>query len=71
MSQQDIIRAWKDPEFRNSLSEAQRSQLPENPAGTVELTDLFIEAVIGGQFNLYIGGTVGRDCTYYPVCHQE
>ena len=28
MSQQDIIRAWKDPEFRNSLSEEQRSQLP-------------------------------------------
>ncbi len=48
MSKQDIIRAWKDEEFRNSLSEDQRSQLPENPAGIVEISDESLESIVGG-----------------------
>ncbi|MGE5177616.1 MAG: mersacidin/lichenicidin family type 2 lantibiotic [Bacteroidota bacterium] len=35
----DIIRAWKDPAYRASLSQEERNRLPENPAGLVELTD--------------------------------
>lgn len=38
MSQQDIIHAWKDEEFRSRLSEDQCSQLPDNPAGLIELS---------------------------------
>jgi mersacidin/lichenicidin family type 2 lantibiotic len=48
MSNEDIIRAWKDEEFRNSLSEEQRSQFPENPAGIIELSDADMESVAGG-----------------------
>jgi mersacidin/lichenicidin family type 2 lantibiotic len=48
MSNFDIIRAWKDEEYRNSLSEEQRSQLPENPAGMIELSDEDMESVAGG-----------------------
>ena len=44
----DIIRAWKDEEYRNSLSEGQRSQLPENPAGMIELSDEDMGSVVGG-----------------------
>lgn len=44
----DIIRAWKDEEYRNSLSETQRAHLPENPAGMAEITDEEIDAVLGG-----------------------
>ena len=44
----DIIRAWKDEEYRNSLSEEQRSQLPENPAGMIELSDEDMGYVVGG-----------------------
>jgi mersacidin/lichenicidin family type 2 lantibiotic len=44
----DIIRAWKDEEYRNSLSEEQRAQLPENPAGMVELADEEMEIMAGG-----------------------
>ena len=60
MSNEDIIRAWKDPEYRNSLTEEQRSQLPENPAGLVELTDTSMESVAGGQRrrSLGLGGSV-------------
>jgi mersacidin/lichenicidin family type 2 lantibiotic len=36
MSQSEIVRAWKDVEYRLSLSAAERSQLPPNPAGSVQ-----------------------------------
>lgn len=39
MSQENIIRAWKDEAFRSVLSEVDRSRLPEHPAGLVELKD--------------------------------
>ena len=39
MTHLDIIRAWKDEEYRLSLSEAERALLPANPAGLIELTD--------------------------------
>lgn len=46
MNRKSIIRAWKDPEYRASLSEAERAALPENPAGEA-LTDEDLEAVQG------------------------
>lgn len=61
MSQQDIIRAWKDPEFRNSLSEDQRSQLPENPAGILEIPDESLETIVGGIAN-HTGHGTGTHC---------
>ena len=45
---QDIIRAWKDKQFRDSLSEEQRAQLPANPAGLVEIDDEQLVQVAGG-----------------------
>ena len=48
MSNFDIIRAWKDEDYRNSLTEEQKSQLPENPAGVVDLNDEITEKVSGG-----------------------
>jgi mersacidin/lichenicidin family type 2 lantibiotic len=39
MSNLNVIRAWKDAKYRRSLSAAELAQLPENPAGLVELTD--------------------------------
>ena len=48
MSKIDIIRAWKDEEYRQSLTDAERAALPENPAGKIELTDADLGAVAGG-----------------------
>ncbi|MEQ8467100.1 mersacidin/lichenicidin family type 2 lantibiotic [Coleofasciculus sp. E1-EBD-02] len=48
MSNIDIIRAWKDEEYRQSLSEEQRSQLPENPAGSLELAEQEMQNLVGG-----------------------
>ncbi|WP_339382166.1 mersacidin/lichenicidin family type 2 lantibiotic [Aetokthonos hydrillicola] len=42
------MRAWKDEEFRNSLSNKERSLLPEHPSGLVELTDRELGAAAGG-----------------------
>ncbi len=65
MSQQDIIRAWKDEKFRHSLSEAQRSQLPENPAGMVELSDKDLETFSGGS------SYGGEQASVDTICHLK
>lgn len=33
----EVIQAWKDEEYRDGLTAEQRAQLPEHPAGTVEV----------------------------------
>jgi mersacidin/lichenicidin family type 2 lantibiotic len=48
MNRDDVIRAWKDPLFRASLSREQRSALPAHPAGVIELRDEDLKAVAGG-----------------------
>jgi mersacidin/lichenicidin family type 2 lantibiotic len=45
----DIIRAWKDEDYRLSLSEAERTALPAHPAGLIELVDSDLDAVAGGR----------------------
>ena len=49
MSHENIIRAWKDENFRNGLSEEQRSLLPDHPAGIIELADVQLTDVAGGR----------------------
>lgn len=48
MPKVDIIRAWKDEEYRDSLSEEERAALPAHPAGVIELSDLELGHVAGG-----------------------
>ena len=48
MNRLDIVRAWKDEEYRNSLTEAQRAALPQNPAGVSEMNVSGIERAAGG-----------------------
>lgn len=59
MSNVDIIRAWKDEAYRLSLSDEERAALPENPAGMIELTDLDLAEVAGGN---YIEPTDAHSC---------
>ena len=40
MSTLNIIRAWKDPNYRRRLTEGQRAQLPAHPSGAIEFQDL-------------------------------
>jgi mersacidin/lichenicidin family type 2 lantibiotic len=43
-----IIRAWKDEDYRLSLTDEDRTGLPENPAGLVELPDADLNHAAGG-----------------------
>lgn len=52
----DIVRAWKDAKYRQSLTSEQQDMLPKNPAGTCELTDTDLEAVQGS-----LGEAVGSN----------
>jgi len=47
MSNLDIVRSWKDPRYRRSLSVQQLHTLPEHPAGAATLTDQELKAASG------------------------
>jgi mersacidin/lichenicidin family type 2 lantibiotic len=65
----DIIRAWKDEDYRNSLSEAKRAQLPQNPAGLIELTDFDMKSIAGGmQAEMMMGTGTGSGAGCYCWC---
>jgi mersacidin/lichenicidin family type 2 lantibiotic len=59
-----IIRAWKDPSFRESLTAEQRAQLPANPSGATmnELNETELMEVVGGRID--IGFTATNSCEY-------
>jgi mersacidin/lichenicidin family type 2 lantibiotic len=62
MSKMNIIRAWKDEDYRLSLSEAERALLPEHPAGLIELSGAEMDGDGGG-------GLPAVHYTFPPVCN--
>jgi mersacidin/lichenicidin family type 2 lantibiotic len=48
----DFIRAWKDEEYRLTLSADEVARLPENPAGVMNLSDSEL-GLIAGADDLY------------------
>ena len=62
MKNVDIIRAWTDSEYRESLSDAQRAELPDNPAGMVTLDDADLARMSGGARPIV---TTAITCTQY------
>lgn len=65
MAPLDVIRAWKDPIYRATLSEAELAALPSNPAGLIEVTDEDLDAVAGGQQANHYNTTDGQS---FPGC---
>jgi len=61
MSNVNIIRAWKDPVYRASLSESELAALPPNPAGTVEISDADLGKAAAGLSIMY--SECGGACT--------
>lgn len=51
MKKELIIRAWKDPAFRASLSADERASLPESPSGRAlsELDESELNKITGGR----------------------
>ena len=48
MKKVDIVRAWKDEDYRLGLSAEELSDVPESPVGAIELSDMDLEHVAGG-----------------------
>ena len=58
LSTEEIVRAWQDPAFRNSLSKEQWEALPANPAGMVKSGEF------KGDFQLASGNNCsGNNCS--------
>jgi mersacidin/lichenicidin family type 2 lantibiotic len=45
----DVIRAWRDPEYRESLSAAERAALPAHPSEVLEVSEEALLGVIAGS----------------------
>jgi mersacidin/lichenicidin family type 2 lantibiotic len=54
MTKETIIRAWKDAEFRNSLTASELSLLPPSPAGVVALDEVDLGQVGGAGPTWYV-----------------
>lgn len=73
MTKDMIIRAWKDPSFRASLSAEQLAALPANPAGmsAVELNETELCEVVGGvqvEAAVSCWCSCGYICTWTTEC---
>jgi len=60
MSKSDVVRAWKDPLYRASLSREEIAGLPAHPSGLVELDEEQLKRLAGGQTI-----TTARTCTEF------
>jgi len=60
MSNPEIIRAWKDADYRMGLSVDELALLPTNPAGDIDLID-------ERRRSARQDSTVWRDCTLESV----
>jgi mersacidin/lichenicidin family type 2 lantibiotic len=74
MSPELVIRAWKDPEFRKSLTGEQRDTLPDNPSGRsmTELSEEELLGITGGALAQpakdLLGPNTGCVGPYKPTC---
>jgi mersacidin/lichenicidin family type 2 lantibiotic len=59
MSHVDIIRAWKNSEYRKNLSAAERAKLPAHQAGLIELKGAELDSVSGGFYPIKLPGCPG------------
>jgi mersacidin/lichenicidin family type 2 lantibiotic len=57
MNKADVIRAWKDPLYRATLSPEDLARLPSHPAGLIELREDDLKEVTGSL------QTTFRTCT--------
>jgi len=60
MRKSDVIRAWKDPAYRATLTAEELAQLPGHPSGALELRDEQLRAVTGA-----VALTTAIDCTEF------
>ena len=70
ISDVDIVRAWRDPKYRRSLSAEQMQMLPGNPAGPIDLTGEELKAA-GFWPDMEEIITTARTCTELSFNHWK
>jgi mersacidin/lichenicidin family type 2 lantibiotic len=70
----DVVRALKDVEYRESLSEEQRAYLPSSQAGIIELSNADMEEVLGAagiavMGNFLLAGSYSCTVSKGGGCH--
>lgn len=66
----DLIRAWKDEEYRENLNAEQLAQLSQNPAGAVELTEEELGSADGAVTPIIFSAIESALLTYYITIHM-
>ena len=57
MKKNQILAAWRDEEYLLSLSAEERAQIPEHPAGALEVEDDILQSITGGCTPSFGGGS--------------
>jgi mersacidin/lichenicidin family type 2 lantibiotic len=70
----EVVRAWKDEQYRETLTEEQQAEMPEHPAGAIEFEEPEPEGenafrpVRAGCFTLVGGISIHIPHTYNKGC---
>lgn len=72
MSKHNIIRAWKDPAYRSTLTAAERESIPQHPAGGIEMPQEALETIAAGRLiqrpSTMFACTFDRSCPDTQMC---
>lgn len=72
MKKKQILEAWRNEEYYLSLSEEERAEIPEHPAGLLDVEDEVLRAIAGGCGYTKLTGCGGEStgiCTPCPPVH--
>jgi mersacidin/lichenicidin family type 2 lantibiotic len=67
MKTNEVVRAWKDEDYRDTLTAELRAELPEHPAGTIEFDQPELE-----DETRFLGGKITHGCPHKTAnkgCH--
>jgi len=70
MKTNEIVRAWKDADYRDTLTVENRAELPKHPAGVIEFEQpqLEDETLFKGGKYTQGGGCNTAKCTFKGSC---
>jgi mersacidin/lichenicidin family type 2 lantibiotic len=73
MKKEMIVRVWKEPEFRASLSAEERAALPESPSGRSisELEERELDDAVGGVRQVTAQLTLVQCPSAYARCRTQ
>lgn len=65
----DVVRAWKDPAYRDELGSEERAALVDHPAGGCDLDRELLSSVSGGMPSQGWFCTVSAECNRSGSCN--